>query len=105
VGTRDSLRQGLDALRPGGKLLVVAYQDEVFDVPSRPLFMTERQIIGCRGSTKEDLIEVVRLAREGKLVPVIGARYALEDIGRAVARLESGDLVGRIVLTRPPGGS
>lgn len=32
--------------------------------------------------------------------PVLGASYPLEQIGEAVARLESGDFVGRIWLTR-----
>jgi D-arabinose 1-dehydrogenase-like Zn-dependent alcohol dehydrogenase len=69
-------------------------------VPSIPLFKTEQQIIGCRGSTRQDLIDVVRLVREGKLTPVLGASYPIERIGEAAARLESGDLVGRIWLTR-----
>jgi D-arabinose 1-dehydrogenase-like Zn-dependent alcohol dehydrogenase len=63
-------------------------------------FKTEQQIIGCRGSTKQDLIDVVRLTRTGHITPVIGARYPLEQIQQAAARLESGDLTGRIVLTR-----
>ena len=100
IGNRASVRQGLAALRPGGKFLVVAYLDETFEVPSLPLFKTEQQIIGCRGSTKQDLIDVVRLVRTGQVTPVLGASYALERIQEAVARLESGDLVGRIWLTR-----
>ncbi|HSB73758.1 MAG TPA: alcohol dehydrogenase catalytic domain-containing protein [Candidatus Methylomirabilis sp.] len=103
IGNRASVRQGLGALRPGGKFLVVAYLDESFEVPSIPLFKTELQIIGCRGSTRQDLIEVVRLVEQGRLTPVVGARYSLEQIQEASARLESGDLVGRIVLTRPAG--
>lgn len=100
VGNRASVLQGLSLLRPGGKFLVVAYLDESFEVPSIPLFKTEQQIIGCRGSTRQDLIDVVRLVREGKLTPVLGASYPIERIGEAAARLESGDLVGRIWLTR-----
>jgi propanol-preferring alcohol dehydrogenase len=100
IGTRASLRQGLSVLRPGGKLLVVAYQDETFEIPSLPLFKTELQIIGCRGSTKQDLIDVVRLVHSGQITPVLGASYALEQIGEAAARLESGDIVGRIWLGR-----
>jgi D-arabinose 1-dehydrogenase-like Zn-dependent alcohol dehydrogenase len=100
IGTRASVRQGLGLLRPGGKLLAVAYLDESFEIPSVPLFKTEQQIIGCRGSTKQDLIDVVRLVRLGQLTPVLGALYPLEHIREAAARLESGDLVGRIVLTR-----
>ncbi len=100
IGTRASVREGLSLLRPGGKFLVVAYLDDTFEVPSIPLFKTEQEIIGCRGSSKQDLEEVVRLAGSGKLTPVIGAHYPLEQIGAAVERLERGDLVGRIVLTR-----
>jgi len=40
------------------------------------------------------------LTGSGKLKPVIGAHYPLEEIAAAVERLERGDLVGRIVLTR-----
>ena len=105
IGTRASVRQGLGLLRPGGRFLVVAYLDETFEIPSIPLFKTEQQIIGCRGSTKQDLIDVVRLTQLGRLTPVIGAQYSLEQIREAAARLESGDLVGRIVLTRPAGAA
>ena len=87
IGNRASVRQGLKALRPGGKFLVVAYLDESFEVPSIPLFKTEQQIIGCRGSTRQDLIDVVRLVQAGKLTPVLGASYPLESIGDAAARL------------------
>jgi 2-desacetyl-2-hydroxyethyl bacteriochlorophyllide A dehydrogenase len=100
IGTRASVREALGLLRPGGKLLVVAYLDDTFEVPSIPLFKTEQEIIGCRGSSRQDLEEVVRLTGSGRLTPVIGAHYPLEQIGAAVERLERGDLVGRIVLTR-----
>jgi propanol-preferring alcohol dehydrogenase len=101
VGTRASVREALTLLRPGGKLLVVAYLDETFEVPVLPLFKPEREIIGCRGASRQDLLDVVQLAASGKLTPVIGARYPLAEAEAAVARLESGDVVGRIVLTQP----
>jgi propanol-preferring alcohol dehydrogenase len=100
IGTRASVREGLSVLRPGGKFLAVAYLDEAFEVPSMRLFKTEQQIIGCRGSTKQDLVDVVRLVRDGKLTPVLGASYPLDRIGDAVARLEAGDVAGRIWLSR-----
>jgi propanol-preferring alcohol dehydrogenase len=100
IGTRESVRQGLALLKPGGKLLVVAYVDETFEIPSLPFFKTEQQMIGCRGSTKQDLIDVVGLVRSGRITPVLGASYPLGRIGEAAARLESGDLPGRIWLNR-----
>jgi 2-desacetyl-2-hydroxyethyl bacteriochlorophyllide A dehydrogenase len=100
VGTRGSVQEGLALLRPGGRFLVVAYLDESFEVPSMRLFKTEQQIIGCRGSTRQDLVDVVALVRSGQVTPVLGASYSLDRIGDAVARLESGDVQGRIWLTR-----
>jgi propanol-preferring alcohol dehydrogenase len=100
IGTQASVREGLRLLRPGGKLLVLAYADGTFEVPSIPLFKSEQQIIGCRGASRQDLIDVVRLAGTGALTAVVGAHYPLEEIAAAVQRLERGDVVGRIVLTR-----
>jgi len=100
IGTRASVRQGLSLLRPGGKHLVVGYLDETLEIPSMRLFKSELELIGCRGSTKQDLIDVVRLVQAGQITPVIGAYYPLEQIGAAAARLTLGDLGGRIVLTR-----
>jgi propanol-preferring alcohol dehydrogenase len=100
IGTRASVVEGLSRLCPGGKLLAVSYLDDTFEVPSIPLFKTEQEIIGCRGSSKKDLEQVVRLTGSGKLRPVIGARYPLGRIEAAVDQLERGEHVGRIVLTR-----
>lgn len=100
IGTTASIQEGLSLLRPGGKLLVIAYIDEMFQVPSIPLFSLEKEIIGCRGSTKQDLIEVVELVAQEKLKSVIGAEYPLSQIHQAVALLEAGNVMGRIVLVR-----
>jgi propanol-preferring alcohol dehydrogenase len=100
VGTRASVREALSLLCPGGKLLVVAYLDETFEVPAIPLFKPEREIIGCRGASKQDLVDVVRLAAAGQLTAVIGARYSLDEACAAAEQLAGGDVVGRIVLTR-----
>ncbi len=100
VGTRQSVAQGLELLRPGGILLVIAYQDQDFNVPSLPLFFTEKQIIGCRGTNRKELIEVVELVSRGRLSSIIGATYPLQDFQSAVTALEEGSVVGRIVITR-----
>jgi len=100
IGNRASVLQGLAMLRPGGKFLVVAYLDETFEVPAVPFFKTELELIGCRGSTKQDLIDVVQWVVQGRLTPVLGACYSLEQIAQAAAHLESGEVVGRIWLNR-----
>jgi len=100
IGTTTSIQEGLSLLRPGGRLLVIAYIDEMFQIPSIPLFSTEKEIIGCRGSTRQELVEVVDLVAQGKIRSIIGAEYSLSQIHQAVSCLEAGDVMGRIVLTR-----
>jgi len=100
VGTQDSIAQGFDLLRPGGKLLVIGYLDKSFEFPSLPLFSKEKEIVGCRGSNKLELREVVELVARGRLQSIIGAAFPLSDFIRATQTLERGDIVGRIVITR-----
>jgi 2-desacetyl-2-hydroxyethyl bacteriochlorophyllide A dehydrogenase len=100
IGTDESVREGLAMLKPGGKLLVIAYIDDHFRIPSIPLFSTEKEVIGCRGCNRKELIETVSLVAQGRIKPVIGARFPLSGIGEAARRLEEGDVVGRIILTR-----
>ena len=100
IGTEESVREGFALLRPGGKLLVIAYIDDYFKIPSIPLFATEKEVIGCRGCNRQELVDTVSLTAQGKIKPVIGAHYHLSQINEAAKRLEEGDVVGRIILTR-----
>jgi propanol-preferring alcohol dehydrogenase len=100
VGTKESVREGLSLLRPGGTLLVIAYLDEYLDFESLTFFSREKRIVGCRGTNRAELHTVVDLTARGLLTPVIGARYPLSGVNEAAERLDQGDLVGRIVLTR-----
>ena len=100
VGTRETIRQGLSLIRPGGKVLVIGYLDEEFAIPSLDLFLHEKEIIGCRGSTKGDLEAVTELVSKGKIVPLVGKHYPLSEIRAAAETLKSGDVIGRIVLQR-----
>jgi len=100
IGNNASIAQGFRILRPGGKFLVVAYLEENFLVPSMPLFSQEFEVIGCRGSTRQDLTDVERHVSTGAIEPVIGAYFDLEEIDKAVECLETSSMIGRIVLTR-----
>jgi len=100
IGTEESVREGFALLRPGGKLLIIAYIADDFRIPSIPLFSQEKEVIGCRGCNRQELITTVNLVAQGKIKPVIGAHFHLSQINEAAKRLEEGDVVGRIILTR-----
>jgi len=100
IGTRESILQSLAMIRPGGKVLVIAYISEEFGVNSIDLMAKEKELIGCRGSTLHDLEQVVRLVGHEAVRPVIGARFGLSEINEAADLLRRGEVPGRIVLTR-----
>jgi 2-desacetyl-2-hydroxyethyl bacteriochlorophyllide A dehydrogenase len=100
IGTVESVREAMSLVRPGGKVLIVAYVAEEFSVPSLDMMLNEKELVGCRGSTLEDLREVVELTRTGKIEPVVGMRFHLSEIEKAAGALRDGAMVGRIVLTR-----
>ena len=100
IGNNASIAEGIKILRHGGKFLVVAYLEENFQIPSIPLFSKEFEFIGCRGSTRQNLVDVVHCVENGIIDPVIGASFDLEEIDKAVDCLTNSKMIGRIVLTR-----
>ncbi|MCS6877528.1 MAG: alcohol dehydrogenase [Geminicoccaceae bacterium] len=99
VGRPETARFALDSLRPkGGTLVVVGlYGDRlVYPLPLFPL-----RVLTVRGSyvgTLDDLRDVVRFAREGRLPPLPVTRVPLEKVNEAMADLAAGRITGRIVL-------
>ena len=60
--------------------------------------MREWKLIGCRASTKQDLVEVVELTEKGLIKPVIDKVYDLEQANQGLKDLEDGKILGRGVL-------
>ena len=98
IGTDFSIQAGLDICRPGGKVVMVGYEEESFHAGYQSTAMKEKEIIGIRGSNRRDLVETIRLVEKGILDPYIFKTYPLDEINRAMADLRSGKSLGRTVL-------
>ncbi len=95
----DTLKQSIHALTPGGRLVTVgAHGGEQVEIDFIELFRKHVSIHGCGRSTKAIAAQVLQLAAEGKLKPVIHQRFALKDAAKAHALLESRTVFGRLVL-------
>lgn len=90
---------GLRLLKPGGKFLSIAYAaDNLLEVNSQQLVSRELEICGSRSCGRKDLEETIEWMVGRKIKAVITARYRLAEANAALARLEKGDLAGRMVL-------
>ena len=64
----------------------------------RRLFWYQYSILGSTMGNAAEYQEVVRLAGEGKLWPVVDRIYPLEQSREAFARLQAGDQFGKLVI-------
>lgn len=113
-----SLAHSLHALRPGGMLVAFGFQNEVLgrggsilvDFVKIKLWdwlpnghATAFYSIGAMRRKhpqwfREDLTTLLGLLKEGRIAPVVAEVLPLEEVRHAHARLEAGDVAGKLVL-------
>jgi alcohol dehydrogenase, propanol-preferring len=99
VGTTDSMRCAATMLRRRGRLVMVGYTAENFEIHPVELIVRELHVMGSVGSTLQDLHEVVALAAAGAITPIIDQTMPLAQFDAALAAVEQQTPMGRIVLT------
>lgn len=101
VGIPRTSSLGFRLLAREGRLVEVglAGGEMLLPLPLMPLLAAE--ILGSFTGTLTQLTEVVRLAREGVIDPVVSRSYRLEEANEVLAKLEHGEIEGRATL-RPP---
>jgi NADPH:quinone reductase-like Zn-dependent oxidoreductase len=102
VGERswdDSLR----ALRRGGRLVICgATTGPMVSMDLRRLFWHQWSVLGSTLGNRREYAEVVRLAHQGRLWPVVDRVVALTEWPVALERLERGEQFGKLVLEVSP---
>jgi len=102
VGERtwpDSLR----ALRRGGRVVVCGATtgpSAAFDL--RRLFWHQWSILGSTMGSRREYAEIVRLAHQGRLWPVVDQVVPLADGAAAYRRMRQGEQTGKLVLEVSP---
>lgn len=99
IGIASSIQTSLDIVRPGGKVVMVGYDEDTFQVRYQSTAMKEKEIIGIRGSNRRDLVETIRLVEKGIINPFVYKTYSLDNINEAMEQLRSGKSLGRTVIT------
>lgn len=95
------------ALAPGGRLVVLEDDDPAGEapVPTDLLVRHELDVVGATGSTPQDVVELLDLAAEGRLVlhTALGPTFGIEDLAAAEAALDH-DADGLLVVVDPRSG-
>ena len=98
VSNAETMRTGVAALAPGGRLVEVAPGGEGVAVSPDLLMDREISLIGAHSSTLADFARAVDLAEAGLLKPVVTRTAPLEEAAAVLRDLEDGKVVGRAVL-------
>ncbi|MFI5894925.1 zinc-binding dehydrogenase [Actinoplanes sp. NPDC051513] len=104
IGRPATLRQGFDALRPGGTLVAIGLgtAGQELSLPLNPLVQRERRVVGSLyGSSNPqlDVPKLLSLYQAGRLPidQLVGTHYPLDRIDDAVSDLIGG-AVGRGII-------
>ena len=69
------------------------------EIDLRFFFSRQYSIMGCHMGSRADLLKVLQLIERKQLVPVIDSTYPLEEARAAQERLETMNVIGKIVVT------
>ncbi|MEW6549395.1 MAG: zinc-binding dehydrogenase [Spirochaetota bacterium] len=104
IGIKSSINDALKLVCAGGKVIVSGYNDPCFEADYQDIMKFEKEILGMRGMTKLDLVEVIGLVEAGKIVPFIYMSIPFERINEGLEMLRTGKAKGRVVLMMDQGG-
>jgi NADPH:quinone reductase-like Zn-dependent oxidoreductase len=95
----ESWQSSLRALRRGGRLVICgATSGPMVSLDLRRLFWHHWSILGSTLGSRREYAEIVRLAGEGKLWPVVDQVVPLDQASGALERLSQGAQVGKLVI-------
>lgn len=94
-----TMMMSIRAARKGGRVITVGNTGgPTFQFDNRYLFFRTVSLIGSTMGTFGDYRDVMGLIAKGKLKPVVGPTFALEDIAVAHRKMEADDFFGKIIL-------
>ena len=98
VGAAASFTFGFNALRKGGRLIVVGLFGVAASLPVPMIPLKNATIMGSYVGNLEDMAEMMTLARSGRVPALPVAKRPLHEVGDVLAALKGGKIVGRTVV-------
>jgi NADPH:quinone reductase-like Zn-dependent oxidoreductase len=92
-------QDGLDSLGKDGRLVICGgHSGEVVPFDIIPFFRSQKQVIGSFVYNREEVQSCLELAKDGKITPLVHAKFPLAEAREAMAMMERREHFGKIVL-------
>ena len=105
VGAPETTSKGLAALGRGGTFVIAGAMpglrsDKNAVISAAPMYLVNKEIsiMGTRYATRAEIARSLELVRDGKVRPVIGASYPLEQAEEALEAIRQNRIFGRILI-------
>ena len=98
VGKSATIENAFKSLRKEGRLVFIGYTKDNFNFSPLELIISELSIKGSVAYTKNDLDNVVKLAEQRRLTPIISKSYRIDETNQALQEIAKGDIMGRAVV-------
>lgn len=100
VGSAEMDRLAVDIAGYGSRVVMVGSCQESFSLRATELIWREFAILGSRGFTREDIVEVIDLHQRGIITTdhLTGQQRPLAELGEALADLRQGSVLRTILL-------
>jgi zinc-binding alcohol dehydrogenase/oxidoreductase len=91
--------QSVRSTAPGGRLAVCGSTSGVkVELTVPVLFFKQLEVIGSTMFTHDEFAQVTSLVDSGRVEPLVDQVFDFEDLPAALARLDAGDQLGKVVL-------
>jgi NADPH:quinone reductase-like Zn-dependent oxidoreductase len=94
----DSWAQCVNLVRPGGRVVSYGATAGISSMDIRKLFWKQLNVLGSTMGSESDFTQMVALVAAGKLRPQVDQVIPLAEAAHALARMENGEHMGKIVL-------
>ena len=105
VGSPETTGKGLAALGRGGTFVIAGVMpglrsDKSAVISAAPMYLVNKEIgiLGTRYATRAEIARSLELVRDGKVKPIIGASFPLEQAEEAFEAIRRNLVFGRILI-------
>ena len=98
VGSEQSTAFGINLLRKGGKYIIVGLYGGELKLPLPLIPILERGVQGSYTGSHEDMHELMKLVRSGKVDPIPVEKRPASEANQTLEDLKNGKIIGRAAL-------
>jgi propanol-preferring alcohol dehydrogenase len=99
VGNEETLKEGVDSLCHGGRLVILGYTQERYPLDPRQIAVHEIEVIGTRSGGRQDTVESIQFVADRRWKPIVTDLFPIDRVEEAHQLMREAKALGRIVLT------